>query len=543
MRVAGAQLNLVVGDIAGNRDRILEAMAEAESRGADMLLTPELAVTGYPPEDLVHRDGFVERNVEALNEIAAAAGAMTTVVGFVDVADGPHRRIGDSEERTIANAAAFVRHGEIIGTYHKVLLPNYGVFDEARYFRPGSGDGKVIDVAGTAVGPTICEDIWVEGGPAAAHCDLGAQVVANINGSPFHIGKGRERAALIGGQAKALGVPIVYLNLVGGQDELVFDGQSMVFDSGGELVHRSPQFAEDLFVVDLDSGDGDAVAAGLGEEEAVYEALALGLHDYVTKNGFRGVVVGLSGGIDSALTAAIAADALGSEAVWGIAMPGPYNALSSQQDAADLADRLGIRFDVVPIGDPFAAHLAALEQVFAGTSPGVAEENLQARIRGAILMAVSNKHGPMVVATGNKSEMAVGYATLYGDMAGGYAVLKDVAKTLVYRLARWRNTATEVIPQAIIDKAPSAELRPDQLDSDSLPPYEVLDAILERYVEGDEAPAAIVEAGFDPETVRRVVTMVDGNEYKRRQAAPGVRITEKAFGRDRRPPITHRFQG
>ncbi|MDH3730117.1 MAG: NAD+ synthase [Acidimicrobiia bacterium] len=547
MRVAGAQLNLTVGDLAGNRDLLLDAMARAQEGGADILLTPELAVTGYPPEDLVHRAGFVERNLEVLHELAAAAGPMTTLVGFVDVADGPSRRHADANDRGISNSGAFIRDGAVVAKYHKVLLPNYGVFDEARYFVPGSPEGQTFDIGGVAVGLTICEDIWVAEGPPAAHCAAGAEVLLNINGSPFHMGKGVARAELLSQQATRFAVPIVYLNLIGGQDELVFDGQSMAFDAEGTMIFRASQFSEELFFVDLAVGGGadqePVVAEDPIEEQSVYRALTVGLRDYVHKNGFEGVVVGLSGGIDSALTAVIAADALGPEAVWGVAMPGPYNAPESESDAADLAHRLGIRLDVIGIGKTFDAHREALAEVFADTPEGVAEENLQARIRGATLMAISNKYGQMVVATGNKSEMSVGYATLYGDMVGGFAVLKDVSKTLVYRLANWRNRESEVIPVSIIDKAPSAELRPNQVDSDTLPPYDTLDRILELYVEDDLQADQIVAAGFDETTVGEVISMVDRNEYKRRQAAPGVRITEKAFGRDRRQPITHRYRG
>jgi NAD+ synthase (glutamine-hydrolysing) len=543
MRVAGAQLNLTVGDLAGNRDLILDAMAQAEELGADILLTPELAITGYPPEDLVYRAGFVERNLEILQELAMASGTMATVVGFVDTADGPHRRIDDARRRSIANAAAVVTRGKIAAVYHKVLLPNYGVFDEARYFVPGPADGGLIDIGGVTVGLTICEDIWVPDGPPAAQCAAGAEMLLNINGSPFHMGKGVDRAELLSSQAQRFGVPIVYLNLVGGQDELVFDGQSMAFDAAGTMLYRAPQFDSEVFVVDLASSQPPVVAEDPVEEESVYRALSVGLRDYVHKNGFSEVVIGLSGGIDSALTAAIAVDALGPHAVRGVAMPGPYNAPESATDAAELAARLGIRFDVIPIGATFDACRDALSIVFADTEPGVAEENLQARIRGALLMALSNKFGPMVVATGNKSEMSVGYATLYGDMVGGFAVLKDVAKTQVYRLANWRNRETELIPQRIIDKPPSAELRPDQLDVDSLPPYDVLDEILERYVEDEQPLEQIAAAGFERGVVEEVAAMVDRAEYKRRQAPPGVKITEKAFGRDRRPPITHLYRG
>ncbi len=564
LRIAGAQVNLTVGDIDGNVDRILAAMRWAEETGADVLLLPELAVTGYPPEDLLLRDDFLTENVEAVERLGAASGETVTVVGFVDPVDGDSAH-DDSLVREVSNAAAVLAGGHLCGVYHKLLLPNYGVFDEARYFARGRDPGRVWTIGGVPAGISVCEDIWSPQGPPALQAAKGARVLLNINGSPYHRGKGEERAAMLAAEARRTGAAVVYLNMVGGQDELVFDGDSMVFDASGDLVYRAAQFAEERFVLDLAVPEGDEPEAPipvtpartrsgtrldpppsaerLGEEAEIYQALVLGLHDYVGKNGFGSVVVGLSGGIDSALTCAIAVDALGPEAVWGVTMPARFSSEGSIRDSEDLARRLGCRFEEIPIDDIFASYLDALQPVFTGTASGVAEENLQARIRGAIIMALSNKFGSMVVATGNKSEMAVGYATLYGDMAGGYAVLKDVFKTVVYRLAEWRNGSGEVIPRSIIDKPPSAELRPDQKDSDSLPDYEILDGILSRYVEQDESIEDIVAAGIDEALVREVTRMVDRNEYKRRQAAPGVRITRKAFGKDRRLPITNGYAG
>ncbi len=444
----------------------------------------------------------------------------------------------------MANAAAVLHEGSVIGTYHKVLLPNYGVFDEDRYFAVGEDPARVWDIGGNKAGVSICEDIWRPDGPPRLQAAAGAQILLNINASPFYKGKAREREAMIAERARDAGAAVVYLNLVGGQDELVFDGCSLVVAADGTIVHRSPQFEEDLFIVEVPL-PGDPVVTGsltdhLEPVEEVYRALETGLGDYVRKNGFDQVVIGLSGGIDSALTAVIASDALGPESVWGVAMPSRFSSQHSIDDARQLAANLGLRFDLLPIDDVYGSFLDALAPVFAGTEFDTTEENLQARTRGAMLMAISNKHGPMVLATGNKSEMAAGYATLYGDMVGGYSVLKDVFKTLVYDLARWRNKDGDVIPQNTIDKPPSAELRPDQKDSDSLPPYEVLDEVLSLYVEADLGVAAIVERGFDPDLVARVAGMVDRNEYKRRQAAPGVKITVKAFGKDRRLPITNR---
>ena len=545
MKVAGAQLNLTVGDLEGNEARIGDAMDWAEAAGADVLLLPELAVTGYPPEDLVLRPSFVEANKQVVRRLARRSAKTTTVVGFVDDSTG-NRGADDAVPRQVANAAAVLEGGEIRGVYHKVLLPNYGVFDEDRYFGVGGDPDRTWEVAGVPVGVSICEDIWLPDGPPQAQARAGAQILLNINASPFHRGKATEREEMLAARARAANAPVVYVNLVGGQDELVFDGASLVLAADGTVLHRSPQFAEDRFIIDvpegIEAGQPCCVAPLLEPTEEVYRALVTGLGDYCRKNGFHQVVLGLSGGIDSALTATIAADALGGEHVWGVTMPSRYSSEGSVADSKALAANLGLRFDQLAMDEIFAEFLTALEPVFAETEFGVAEENIQSRIRGALLMAISNKHGPMVLATGNKSEMAAGYATLYGDMAGGYAVLQDVFKTLVFDLARWRNRDGEVIPQNTIDKPPSAELRPNQKDTDSLPPYEVLDAILERYIEDDMGPAEIVGEGFDETLVRQIARMVDRNEYKRRQAAPGVKITTKAFGRDRRLPITNHYR-
>jgi NAD+ synthase (glutamine-hydrolysing) len=484
-----------------------------------------------------------------VERLAAASGRCTTVVGYprrLDAVEAEH----DSRGRTAANAAAVLRDGTMVANYDKVLLPNYAVFDENRYFVAGEQPDLLIDVAGIRAGVSVCEDIWREDGPPTAQAEAGGRILLNINASPFHHGKALEREQLMRSRAIGTGAPLVYLNLVGGQDELVFDGCSLVIDQRGELLHRSPQFEEDRFLVDVPiPGVGNTatppppptVTPLLEPEAEVYRALEVGLRDYVDKNGFSGVVVGLSGGIDSALTAAVAVDALGPDRVIGVTMPSQFSSEGSVTDAELLARNLGITFHEIAIKPPFEALTQALGPVFGDRPFDVAEENIQARIRGLLLMAISNKLGPMVLTTGNKSEMAVGYATLYGDMAGGYSVLKDVLKTEVFRLARWRNRDGEVIPDTSITKPPSAELRPDQKDSDSLPPYDLLDAVLERYVEDDRSVADIVAEGFDEDVVRRITRLVDRNEYKRRQAAPGVRITTKAFGKDRRLPITNRY--
>jgi len=563
IRIAGAQLDLIVGDLAGNEEKILDVMAWADEQAADVLLLPELAVCGYPPEDLVLRDGFIDGNLAVVDRLAAASSTTAVVVGFVDRL-ATSQKDDDAVGRVVTNAAAILANGEIVDVYHKHLLPNYGVFDEARYFAEGRTAMTLHAFGGIPCGVSICEDIWDEDGPPTGQALGGAKVLLNINGSPFHIGKSDDRLAMLTDRAVSGGVHVVYVNLVGGQDELVFDGASMVISPDGEILHRSPQFIEDRFVIDLDVStpgpallpvvevppilvdrppiDAPTVAGALHPSAEVYRALCTGLSGYVTKNGFPEVVISLSGGIDSALTAAIAADALGPEAVRGVTMPTRYSSRGSVEDSIDLASRLGIRIDTIPIDDVFANYLDALRPVFWDAPHDVAEENLQARIRGTMIMAISNKFGGMVVATGNKSEMAVGYATLYGDMAGGYSVLKDIYKTMVYELSGWRNSIDEVIPPAIIEKEPSAELRPDQLDSDSLPSYDDLDEILYKYIEQDMTSTEIIDSGCDEDLVRRIASMVDRNEYKRRQAAPGVKITRKAFGRDRRLPITNRFQ-
>lgn len=544
MRIAGAQINLTVGDLDANEVQISECMDWAEREGADVLLLPELAVTGYPPEDLVLRFAFVEDNLDVVRRLAARSGRCTTIAGFLDLGQGNPRGAADSVERRVHNGAAILQGGEWKASYHKILLPNYGVFDEDRYFAAGNDPAFTWDIAGVRCGISICEDIWLPDGPPFQQAQAGARILLNINGSPYHHSKAHQREEMLADRAKESGVTVVYVNLIGGQDELVFDGCSVVIAPDGTVIHRSPQFAEDRFILDLNStlaGQG-RVEPLLGREEEIYRALQLGLADYAGKNGFRQVVIGLSGGIDSALTAAIATDALGPDGVWGIAMPTRFSSDHSVNDAVDLAKRLGIRFDLVPIQSVFGEYLETLEPLFGEEPFGVAEENLQARIRGAVLMAISNRFGPMVVATGNKSEMAAGYATIYGDMVGGYSVLKDVLKTTVYDLANWRNRQDEVIPPNSIDKAPSAELRPNQKDSDSLPPYEALDPILRLYIEEDRGVEEIIDAGHDADTVRRITRLVDRNEYKRRQAAPGVKITTKAFGRDRRLPITNGYR-
>jgi len=540
VRIALGQLNTTVGDLEGNVERLREWTFRATEAGVDIVCFPELAITGYPPEDLVLHPEFVQDNLEALDELARrTADGCAVLTGFIDRSD-----------RGVHNGAALLREGEVRATYHKIKLPNYGVFDERRYFVPGR-DGCVVDIGGAHLGLSVCEDAWGPGPPFDGYTRT--KLIISINGSPYQVGQRFERLDVCAARARETSAWIVYVNAVGGQDELVFDGCSMVVSPDGELVHRASAFTEDLLVVELQDIRGGATWAVAtrperdpwpeGPEE-VYRALALGLRDYVRKNGFGEVVLGLSGGIDSAMVATLAADALGSDAVHALAMPSPYSSAESLEDATEVARRLGIRLDVLPIEEAFRAYLAALADLFAGTQSGVAEENLQARIRGNLLMALSNKRGGLVLATGNKSEFAVGYSTLYGDMAGGFAPIKDVPKTLVYELARWRNArgGDPPIPQRVLDKPPSAELRPNQKDTDSLPPYDVLDPVIEAYVEDDRSPEEIVEAGADPEIVHRVVAMIDRAEYKRRQAAPGIKITPRAFGRDRRMPITNRYR-
>jgi NAD+ synthase (glutamine-hydrolysing) len=538
VRVALGQLNTTVGDLDGNVARMVDWTTRAAEEGADLICFPELAITGYPPEDLVLRPRFVEDNVAALDALAVAtAGSSCAVmVGFVD-----------RTEEGLHNAAAMIRDGRVQERYHKIQLPNYGVFDEKRYFVPGTAACSVR-LASSELGLSVCEDAWYGDAPFDEYERTRPQVILNINGSPYHHGKGAERLEICRARARQTGAWIVYVNAIGGQDELVFDGGSMVVSPDGQVIARASMFEEDLVVVKIDA----AVAPGrqstepswpTGSEE-VYRALVLGIRDYVRKNGFGEVVIGMSGGIDSALVTTLAVDALGPEAVRALAMPSPYSSRESVEDAVGCAQRLGVRIDTVPITDVFDTYRRTLADLFAGTEEGVAEENLQARIRGNLLMALSNKFGSLVLATGNKSEYAVGYATLYGDMAGGFAPIKDVPKTLVYELCAWRNEldpTTAPIPDQIMTKPPSAELRLDQLDTDSLPPYDLLDPIIEAYVEEDCDADAIVARGFDRATVERVMRLIDRAEYKRRQAAPGVKITPKAFGRDRRLPITNRY--
>ena len=565
LRVAAAQINVTVGDLAGNVERILAGIEAAEAAGADLVAFPELAITGYPPEDLLLRPAFVAEAQRALEKVAARTGQTVAIVGF------------PLAERDLFNAAAVCAGGAVRGLYRKWLLPNYGVFDEARYFTPSDDPGSLFVVGGVRVAVSICEDVWTPTGPIAAQAAGGAELAVNINASPYYAGRIAERATMLATRAADHSVPILYVNLVGGQDELVFDGGSQVFDESGHLVARARQFEEDLLVVDLDvrptfrkrlldprgrptrpplpevhisesrppadPPHPPRLEATLEPEAEVWSALRVGTGDYVRKNRFANVVIGLSGGIDSSVVAAVAADALGPEHVTGVLMPSRYSSDHSVTDAEELAANLGIRTLVVPIEDVHGAFLGLLAEPFAGTQPGLAEENLQARIRGTILMSLSNKFNWLVLTTGNKSEMATGYSTLYGDMAGGFAVIKDVEKTLVYRLARWRNRNGVVIPENVLDKPPSAELAPGQTDADSLPPYEVLDAILEGYVEGDRSVTELEADGHDPATVRRVARLVDVSEYKRRQAPPGVRVSPKAFGKDRRLPITNGWTG
>ncbi|MGH2707467.1 MAG: NAD+ synthase [Actinomycetota bacterium] len=537
VRIALAQLNLTVGDLDGNRALIEQEIGEAGRLGADIVAAPELAVTGYPPEDLVLRPAFVRDNLIALQEIARATRDVAAVVGFVD-------REGDR----LYNAAALISRGRVQAVYRKHMLPNYGVFDEKRYFEPGEGI-LLAQLRGVKVGLTICEDIWSAGGPHVACAAAGARIVININGSPYHMGKGKQRHELLSSRARENRITLAYVNMVGGQDELVFDGQSCAFDEDGALVARAAQFREELLVFDVVAGGfsrpGHArspVSREMSPLEEVYHALVLGVRDYLRKNGFTAAVIGLSGGIDSSLTAAIAADALGSENLLGVFAPSEFTSSESLQYGEELAGMLGISTVTLSIHDVFEATLKVLDPVFAGTEWGTAEENLQARIRGTLLMAISNKTGRIVLSTGNKSEMATGYSTLYGDMAGGFAVLKDVPKMLVYELARWRNRARPVIPVQVLTRPPTAELRAGQLDSEMLPPYEVLDRILKAYVEEDRSIEEIVEAGGDRDLVRGVAEMADRAEYKRRQAPPGIKITLRAFGRDRRLPITNRYR-
>lgn len=532
LRVVMAQLNLRVGDVHGNVERIIEAACNArDDRDADVIVFPELSLCGYPPEDLLLRSSMQRRIEQGLKRLQEAVRGIYLVVGYPWL-----------EEEKRFNAAAVIADGELLATYYKQHLPNYRVFDERRYFEPGS-EACVVDIKGVPVALSICEDIWFPGPMRQAH-EAGAQLVLSLNASPFHLDKQHEREEVLATRVSESGMPVVYVNQVGGQDELVFDGGSCVIDAGGQITQRAPAFVEGVYPVDLVIGEGGVVpraaaCAPLPELEAsVYQALVMGVRDYVQKNGFRGVILGLSGGIDSALTLAVAVDALGAERVEAVMMPYHYTAQMSLEDAEAEARALGVTYRVLPIAPMVEAFMSTLAPVFAGLGRDTTEENLQARCRGTLLMAISNKKGYLVLTTGNKSEMAVGYATLYGDMAGGFDVLKDVPKTLVFRLCEYRNRLGPVIPQRVIDRPPSAELAPGQKDEDSLPPYPVLDEILKLYVEYDLSANAIVAEGFDEDTVKRVLRLVDLNEYKRRQAAVGVRVTQRGFGRDRRYPIT-----
>lgn len=561
LRVALAQLNLMVGDLDGNVDRIIAAIAEAEEQQCDLVTFPELALTGYPPEDLLLKPGFVSQNIAGLERITAATAKCAAIVGFVD-----------REGSDLYNALAICADGRVLGTYRKRRLPNYEVFDERRYFTPGAEAMNLYLIGGVRVGVSVCEDAWSADGPVADAGRGGAELIINCNASPYHAGKVTLREQTIGQRAIEAGCPIVYVNLVGGQDELVFDGASLVVDESGAVVTRVGQFVETLAITELTTVDRVTPAESalsvvvvsaaspmdsrpalasllsaepLASDHEVYEALVLGTRDYVTKNGFGEVVIGLSGGIDSSIVAAIAVDALGADRVHGVLMPSRYSSDHSIADAELLADNLGIDRRVIDIEPAFIAFTDMLAPSFVGQDVDLTEENLQSRIRGMSLMALSNKFGWMVLTTGNKSESAVGYSTLYGDTAGGFAVIKDVPKLLVYRLCRDLNqrAGRPLVPETVLEKAPSAELRPDQRDDQSLPPYELLDPIIEAYVEQDRTMSELIADGFDAALVERIVGLIDRAEYKRRQTPPGVRITTKAFGKDRRLPITNRYRG
>ena len=578
-RLALAQINPTVGDIAGNTAKILDYLERAREAQADLVAFPELAITGYPPEDLLFKRSFLTDNVAAMEKVAAASQGIAVVLGYVHIVS--LERQSEDVGPQVTNAAALCYGGKLIDTYHKIFLPNYGVFDEQRYFQKGS-ECPVYTIGGVAVGVNICEDIWYPVGPTTVQCQAGAELIVNINASPFHAGKCAFREDMIAQRASENSLIVAYVNTVGGQDELVFDGGSIICDPAGGLVARGPAFQESLLITDLSfpsqakenpanagagvgtpktmtvseagaeiksSLEAQTILDAMNGPEEIYRALVMGTGDYLRKSGFTKALIGLSGGVDSALTATVAVDALGKENVVGITMPSRYSSEGSISDSKKLADNLGLDLWEVPIEPAHQAFTDMLAEQFKGTEANVAEENVQARVRGNVLMTVSNKFGWIVLTTGNKSEMAMGYATLYGDMAGGFAVLKDVPKTTVYELCRWRNqqgvgfgTMDDVIPVAILDKPPSAELREDQLDADSLPDYEVLDPVVEAYVEDDLSYQEMVAQGMDPFVVRQVIAAVDRNEYKRRQAPPGVKITHRAFGKDRRLPIVNRYR-
>lgn len=569
LRLAMAQVNPTVGDLEGNSRKILDVIDQARSLEVDLVAFPEMVLTGYPPEDLLYKPQFIQDNLRAMKNVVSQSHGLTIVFGFVDSQTGIH------------NAAAIASDGQLMGVYHKIFLPNYGVFDELRYFKPGDSC-PVFVVKGIVVGVNICEDIWYPLGPTTVQREAGAELIVNINGSPYYAGKQMFREKMLATRASDNGLYVSYTNMVGGQDELVFDGGSAIFSPTGELITQGSQFTEDLIVVDIDA---DAVATEppfrkedpevlkkIGKSERItistqpqsksksplkkqnstlyeplaeiYTALVTGTRDYVRKNGFAKVLIGMSGGIDSTLVACIATEALGKENVVGVTMPSRYSSEGSILDSQKVAENLEIPLLVISIENTFETFLNTLERHFQDTTPGVAEENLQARIRGDLLMALSNKFGWLVLTTGNKSELAMGYATLYGDMAGGYGVIKDVPKTLVYSLSEWLNQVnpSPIIPEEVILKPPSAELRPDQTDQDTLPPYEILDPILKAYIEEDQGYTDLVNSGYDQDIIRQVISLVDQNEYKRRQAAPGVKITPRAFGRDRRLPIVNKYR-
>jgi NAD+ synthase (glutamine-hydrolysing) len=556
VRVALAQIDPTVGDIDGNAAKIAEWIGRARAEGAELAIFPELCIPGYPAEDLYLKRHFVAAGRRAVEDLAREVGEMVALVGFAEPV------AGGGDFRHAHNSLAVLADGAVRAVYRKNRLPNYSVFDEQRYFVPGT-EPATVEVAGSQVGLTVCEDVWTPGPPASIEAASGATLIANPSGSPYHRGKGREREAMLAERARAYGAHFAFCNLVGGQDELVFDGQSFVVDPEGNVLARAAQFEEELLVCEIPSPAPGRLAESLPDLAEVYAALRLGLRDYVVKNGFRHVGIALSGGIDSALVALLAVDALGPEHVSCVVMPSPHSSVETQSDARNIAANLGIELIEIPIEGAMDEYGSALSEAFGAVSsdgsgdeppprdptrpsePDLAAENIQARIRGNLMMALSNKHGWLVLTTGNKSEMSVGYATLYGDMAGGFAAIKDVPKTLVYELVRHRNelAGRELVPASVLKREPSAELRPDQLDSDSLPPYDLLDRILESYVERDQGREEMIAAGLPADVVDEVVRMVDRSEYKRRQAAPGVRITPKAFGRDRRLPITNRFGG
>ena len=543
MKIALAQINTTVGDLAGNEALIRAAYATAVGAGADLVVTPELAVTGYPPRDLLLKSGFIQRNLEVVKRLAADTGATGLVVGCVGLNES-------QPGRSATNSVALLHEGRMVAARTKTLLPTYDVFDEDRYFEPAKGNSPV-EFRSMKLGLTICEDVWNDADfwrdrryhdePVTQLAESGADLLINISASPWHLGKDAMRHEMLASLAAKVHCPLAYCNAVGGNDELIFDGGSLVLDAQGRPLAQGKRFAEDLVMVDLLDTPPIEIAEG-DDEQALHDALVLGVRDYLRKCGFKSAVIGLSGGIDSAVTASIAVSALGAENVRGITMPSEYSSASSISDSERLASNLGIACDVVPIKTAFETLKGGLASLFDGRPEDVTEENMQARLRGLILMSVSNKFGSLVLTTGNKSELAVGYCTLYGDMCGGLAVISDVPKTMVYRLARWINRDREVIPVATIEKPPSAELRPGQKDEDSLPPYDILDAILEQYVVEGRALSEIIKAGFDGSRVRRIARLIDLNEYKRRQAAPGLKVTSKAFGVGRRIPVAQRYR-